>query len=124
MTTVPEQRDADTPGVAPGRPERAAYGAQPHKTDRPLPVRHSDEAPDHPSQWDSASTEPSQPRGTDDIKDERARVERESRVDLAAGTDAPAGDDTDGTHDDAESAYASEREQGAAQPGTSKEDGS
>ena len=124
MTTVPGQRDVDSPGVAPGHRERPAYGAQPHETDRPVPLRHSDEAPDQPAQWNSATTEPSQPRGTDDVKDERVRAERESRVDLAASPAEHHADAARGTHGDAESAYATEREQGAAQPATSTEDGS
>jgi len=124
MTTVPGQRDSESPGVAPGHSERPAYGAQPHETERPMPLRHSDEAPDDPAQWNSAGTEPSQPRGTDDIKDERVRAERESRVDLAGSSAEPGDDGASGAHHHAESAYASEREQGAAQPGTSTEDAS
>lgn len=113
MTGVPQQRDSDRPGVASAHSARPAYGAQPSKTDRPVPLRHSDEAPSDPEQWDSSSTEPSGPRGTDDIKDDRVRAERESRADLA---DAPDDDESrsDGT---SESSYPSEREQGAAQPG-------
>jgi hypothetical protein len=112
VSSVPEQRDADHPGVAAPPAERPAYGAQPSDTERPLPVRHSDEAPHDPAQWDSSSTEPSRPRGTDDMKDDRVRAERETRGDLAS-----ASDDATGSPGDEESSYTSEREQGAAQPG-------
>jgi hypothetical protein len=114
VSIVPEQRDADHPGVAAPRGERSAYGAQPSATERPVPVRHSDEAPTDAAQWDSSSTEPSRPRGTDDVKDDRVRAERDSRADLAAASDTA----TTGSAGDDESSYSSEREQGAAQPGT------
>lgn len=113
MTGVTSQRDSDQPGVASAHSARPAYGAQPSKTDRPVPLRHSAEAPSDPAEWDSSSTEPSRPRGTDDIKDDRVRAERESRADLADALD----DDESRSDATAESSYPSEREQGAAQPG-------
>ena len=113
MMAVPEQRDADQSGIASSHTERPASGAEPSATERPVPVRHSDESPSDPAQWDSSTTEPSKPRGSDDVKDDRARAEREIRGDIAA-----ASDDVTAAGDEAESSYSTEREQGAAQPGT------
>jgi hypothetical protein len=78
-----------------------------------VPVQHSDEAPGDPAPFDSSTTEALKPRGTDEVKDNRGRAEREIRGDLAA-----ASDDVPNAGDEAESSYPSEREQGAAQPGT------
>jgi hypothetical protein len=113
MTTVPEHRDANQSGDPSSHPERLASDAVPGESEHPVPVQHSDEAPGDPAPFDSSTTETLEPRGTDEVKDDRGRAEREIRGDLAA-----ASDDAPSAVDEAESSYSSEREQGAAQPGT------
>ena len=113
MTTVPEQRDANQSGVLSGHPGRLASGAEPSETERAAPVQRSDEAPGDPAPFDSSTTEALEPRETDEVKDDRGRAEREIRGDLAV-----ASDDLPSAGDEAESSYSTEREQGAAQPGS------
>jgi hypothetical protein len=113
MTSVPAQRDADQPGVLSGRTEHLASGTEPSETERPVPMEHADEAPGDPAPLDSSATEALEPRETDEVMDDRGRAEREIRRDLSA-----ASDDVPSSGDEAESSYSTEREQGAAQPGT------
>jgi hypothetical protein len=117
MTTVPEHRDANQSGVLSGHAERLAPDAEPSETERAMPVQHSDQVPGDPAQFDRSTTEALEPRGTDEVEDDRRRAEREIRRDLAA-----ASDDVPSAGDEAQSSYSTEREQGAAQPGSAARD--
>ncbi len=112
-------RDPREPARDEGGP-RAAYPQTPVDAERPVPLRTVPESPDDPAQWDSASTEPAEQRGTDDVRSAQRGEERERRIEAASADDGvpqPAEASVD-----AESSYGTEVSQGAAQPGAGDPD--
>lgn len=93
-----------------------AYPLQPRDGERPMPLTRMPERAETPADWDVASIAPSQPRSADEVLDERRATEHEYRVRTSDDGDERSAEaaDADVAH---ESGYATELEQGAAQPG-------
>ncbi len=111
MTPLPDERPpADGSEVAPGL-AGPAYPLQPQEAERPVPARRMPDRTEDPDDWDVESTEPSSPRGVDEVVAGRQAAEEDARR------------EGDGVRDDAlasgteeESGYSTEIEQGAAPP--------
>lgn len=111
MATRPDDVPASDAAAAAGL-SGPPYPQQPVDGERPVPLRGRPERTQDPREWDSDSLEPVTGREPDASAEEfarRTKDERASHADGRAGERAP--------HIDEESSYATEQEQGAAQPG-------
>ena len=112
-------RGEDTPapdGEDAAGPDGTPYPAQPVDGERPVPLRGRPERTQDPQDWNSSSLAPITGRSADEAAEELVRRTQDVRASLAegrAGEPAPASDE--------ESSYASEQEQGAAQPGPNEQ---